>query len=191
MAKLHLFAHMDRNYVKKGDEVKAYETKIGTVGKGNTNNYWAHLHHSISKELTPEQLIKYVRFWTKEKVARYYINPVTDGVDYDRMFYGRSMDVGNRGWGFLQKMGWRYYHPGQDINGKGGGDTDFGWKFMSPINGIVVYEWRGWTKNRGWGNLIIIQETEKDDKCKTLRAKVEKYEKKLKNAKKELEQCKQ
>lgn len=43
MKKLHLFAHMDKNFVRKGQKVIKHVTPIGTVGDGN-GQYYAHLH---------------------------------------------------------------------------------------------------------------------------------------------------
>ncbi len=58
MSTLHLFAHMDKNLVKKGDRVIAYTTPIGTIGNGNTttssNKMYAHLHHEISDDRSTE-----------------------------------------------------------------------------------------------------------------------------------------
>lgn len=156
--KYHLFAHMDINFVKVGDKVEKYKTKIGTIGKGNTNNYWAHLHFSISKDLSVDELYNYVIGWSKEKIEKHYIDP-TNLIDFDKMF-GRSVDVGNRGYGWLDpiKAKVKSYHPGVDINGHGGGDTDFGWEFTSSCDGKVIYEKRTDYANGGWGNLIIIEE---------------------------------
>lgn len=153
MAKYHLFAHMDKNLVKKGDKVKKYITPIGTVGDGN-GQYYAHLHFSISEGLTSKQLISYVRNWSKDKVRKYYSNP--SKVNFAKMF-GTKMDVGNFGYGWLDNIGYGY-HPGVDVNGLRGGNTDFGMPFKSSCNGTVIYEVRTWFKNGGWGNIIIIQE---------------------------------
>jgi len=160
MAKIHLYAHMDRNLVKKGDRVIQYVTPIGTVGTGN-GQYFAHLHFSISEKLTPAQLKSYISGWTIEQVRKYYIEPK---VDFEKMF-GTKMDVGNFGYGWLQWVGYGY-HPGVDVNGLGGGNTDIGMPFKASCNGTVIDEWRGWTKNGGWGNLIMIEEDECNKCCK-------------------------
>ncbi len=157
--KYHLFAHMDKNLVRKGDKVVKYKTPIGTVGDGN-GQYLAHLHFSISEGLSVKNLIKYIRGWSKRNVKRYYCDPRK--VNFEKMF-GRKMDVGNFGYDWLDWIGYGY-HPGVDVNGLGGGNTDFGYEFKSSCNGTVVYEWRGWGKNRGWGNLVIIRE-EEEPKC--------------------------
>lgn len=149
----HLFAHMDRNQVRKGDKVVKYTTILGTIGNGN-GQYWAHLHFSISRGLTPAQLKAYIKGWTKAKVQKYYKDP--RGIDFKKMF-GRKMDVGNFGYGWLQWNGYGY-HPGVDVNGLGGGNTDFGYPFRASCNGKVIDEWRGWGKNGGWGNWILISE---------------------------------
>lgn len=152
--KLHLFAHCDKNLVKKGDKVVAYTTPIGTIGTGN-GQYYAHLHYSESEGLSPAELKAYISGWSKEKVKKYYKEP---NVDFNKMF-GTKMDVGNFGYGWLQWVGYGW-HPGVDVNGLGGGNTDFGMKFKSPVNGEVIFEERTWFKNGGWGNLIIIEEKE-------------------------------
>lgn len=154
MARYHLFGHMDRNYVRKGDKVIQYVTPIGSVGTGN-GQYPAHLHFSISEGLTEAQLKKYVSGWSKAKVQQYYIDP-RKIIDFTKMF-GRKMDVGNFGYDFLQWIGYGY-HPGVDVNGLGGGNTDLGLAFKSSCNGVVVLEERTWFKNGGWGNLIVIRE---------------------------------
>lgn len=160
--KLHLFAHNNTNFVKVGDKVKAYDKPIAEIGTA-FGAYYAHLHHSISEGLTPEELFAYVRFWKLEKVLQFYKNPKDEGVDYDRMF-GKKMDVGNRGWGFAQSMSklYNYFHPGQDINGVLGGNTDLGYDYTSPINGTVIY-----SKNAGsgWGNVILIEEHNSEPEC--------------------------
>lgn len=153
---LHLFAHCDKNLVKKGDRVKKYETLIGTVGDGN-GQYWAHLHFSISDGLSVEDLVKYVGGWSKEKVERYYKNP--KNIDFKKMF-GFGVDVGNMGYDFLQKVPGVGFHPGVDVNGYSGGNSDIGYKFKSSCDGVVVYEVRTWFKNGGWGNIVICREDE-------------------------------
>jgi len=152
MKKYHLFGHMDRNFVRKGNRVIKYVTPIGTVGTGN-GQYYAHLHFSISEGLTINELYRYVRNWTKDKVQRFYIEPK---VDFEKMF-GRKVDVGNSGYGWLDWVGYGW-HPGVDVNGMGGGNTDFGYPFKSSCNGTVIYEKRTWFRNGGWGNLIVIAE---------------------------------
>ena len=153
MKKIHLFAHMDKNFVRKGNRVIKYVTPIGTVGTGN-GQWWAHLHFSISEGLTPAQLKKYVVGWSKGEVVHYYLDP--RNVDFNKMF-GTKMDVGNFGYNYLQWVGYGW-HPGVDVNGLGGGNTDFGMPFKSSCTGTVIFEERTWFKNGGWGNLIMIQE---------------------------------
>lgn len=144
---------MDRNLVHKGDKVIKYVTPIGTVGDGN-GQYYAHLHFSISDGLTANDLYKYISGWSKEKVKKFYIEP--KNIDFNKMF-GTKVDVGNFGYGWLDWVGYGF-HPGVDVNGLKGGNTDFGMPFKSSCDGEVIYEIRTWFKNRGWGNLIIIEE---------------------------------
>lgn len=153
MARLHLFGHMDKNFVRVGSRVIKNVTPIGTIGTGN-GQYYAHLHFSISEGLTPKQLKAYIAGWTKEKVQNYYQDPRK--VDFTKMF-GKKMDVGHFGYDWLQWVGYGW-HPGVDINGLGGGNTDFGMPFKSSCDGVVVFEERTWFKNAGWGNLVIIEE---------------------------------
>jgi hypothetical protein len=155
MSKYHLFGHMDRNLVRKGDRVLKYITPIGTIGTGN-GKYFAHLHFSISEGLTPQQLKSYISGWSKDKVQQHYIDPRK--VDFTKMF-GTKMDVGNFGYDWLQWIGYGY-HPGVDVNGLKGGNTDFGMPFKSSCDGIVIFKERTWFRNGGWGNLIIIEESE-------------------------------
>ena len=153
MAKLHLFAHMDKNFVRKGDKVIKHVTPIGTLGDGN-GQYYAHLHFSISEGLTPAQLKAYISGWPSKKVRTFYRDPRS--VEFEKMF-GRKMDVGNFGYDWLQWIGYGY-HPGVDVNGLGGGNSDFGYVFKSSCDGTVIFEERTWFKNHGWGNLILIEE---------------------------------
>ena len=158
MNKIHLFAHMDKNLVKLGDKVIKHVTPIGTIGDGN-GQYYAHLHFSISKGLSTEQLLSYISGWDKKKVELFYTNP--KDIDFTAMF-GRKMNVGTFGYGWLQWVGYGY-HPGVDVNGLGGGNSDFGYVFKSSCDGEVVYEKRTWLKNGGWGNIILCMEDESDE----------------------------
>lgn len=149
--RLHLLAHNNENFVKIGDKVEAYKTKTGSIGVAG--GYFAHLHHSISENLTEDQLIDYVDNWTKEEVEKYYENPAKT-TDYDLMF-GRQMDVGNLGYGWLDRISTGGFHPGQDINGFGGGNTDLGYEYTSPVSGEVI---EAKDFSGAWGNVIIIKE---------------------------------
>lgn len=156
--RIHLYAHMDTNKVRKGDRVVKYVTPIGTVGTGN-GQYPAHLHFSISEGLTSAQLKAYINGWKKEKVEQYYKDP--RGIDFDTMFRTK-VDVGHKGYDWLQWIG-DGWHPGVDVNGLGGGNTDFGMPFTSSCDGVVIFEERTWFRNGGWGNLIQILEDEPND----------------------------
>lgn len=150
--RLHLYGHMDRNYVKVGNTVVKHVTPIGSVGTGN-GQWYAHLHFSISEGLTPAQLKAY-QVKDLAFVKKYYRDPRK--IDFANMF-GRKMDVGNFGYDYLQWIGYGY-HPGVDVNGLGGGNSDFGYVFKSSCDGVVVFEERTWFKNGGWGNIIIVEE---------------------------------
>lgn len=148
--KLHLFAHNKTNLVKKGDKVKAYDQYIGEIGNAN-GIYYAHLHYSISEGLTQSQIKSYVNGWSVGKVKKYYFEPK---VDRSKMFK-KPVDNGERGYGWLQTIANGSPHPGIDYNGLGGGNTDYGYKFKSPVDGEVVYS-GDWGK--GWGKVIIVEE---------------------------------
>jgi hypothetical protein len=152
--RIHLYGHMDKNFVRKGDKVIKYVTPIGTLGDGN-GQYYAHLHFSISEGLTPQQLKTYIKGWSKEKVEQFYREP--KDVDFTKMF-GRKMDVGNFGYGWLDWVGYGF-HPGVDVNGLFGGNSDFGYVFKSSCDGVVIWEERTWFKNAGWGNICLIAES--------------------------------
>jgi len=149
--RMYLFAHNAKNYVHRGQRVKKGD-RVGTIGTAN-GQWYAHLHLSVSKGLTVEQIFGYVRWWKLDKVKKYYEDP-RKTVDKNKLFK-LPIDEGHRGWGYLQKMGWRYYHPGIDYNGLGGGNTDYGYRFYSPVNGKVVF-----SGDRGgkWGYCVIIEE---------------------------------
>lgn len=150
---------MDKNLVKKGDKVLKYVTPIGTIGTGN-GQYFAHLHFSISEGLTPAQLKAYIKGWSIEKVETFYRKP---DVDFNKMF-GTKVDVGNFGYGWLDWVGYGY-HPGVDVNGLGGGNTDMGMPFKSSCDGVVILEERTWFKNGGWGNICIVEEQDMVETC--------------------------
>lgn len=162
MSKIHLYAHMDKNLVKKGDNVIKYVTPIGTIGTGN-GQWYAHLHFSISEGLTPDKLKKYISNWAIEEVKKYYKDPRY--IDFEKMF-GKKVDVGNFGYDWLQWIGYGF-HPGVDVNGLGGGNSDIGMPFKASCDGIVVFEERTWFKNGGWGNIIMIEEKEEKIENKT------------------------
>jgi len=145
----HLFAHNSDNYVKKGDKVKAYGEYIGAIGNAD-NQYFSHLHYSVSEGLTEAQLKAYVNGWSFDKVNKHYKEP---DVDRDKMFE-KPIDNGQAGYDWLQHMG-KGFHPGRDYNGFGGGNTDMGYKFKSPVDGEVIFagDW-----GSGWGKVIIIEE---------------------------------
>ena len=132
--KLHLFAHNNRNLVKVGDKVEQYKTPIGTFGTAG-GAYYAHLHFSISKDLTPSQIKGYVNGWTKDQVKQSYIEP--KDINFNKMMPNMPINVGVNGYDWLDNYG-KGYHPGVDVNGDGGGNTDFDWEFRASCNGKVI-----------------------------------------------------
>ncbi len=162
MTKWYRFAHMKSNYVKKGDHVKKGQL-IGTIG--NADGWYknkSHVHFDISLK---EVIRDYVLGWSKDRVNEQYLDPKEDGEDenYDE---NDIIDFDHYGYEYLSKIRNKNntvigYHTGWDLNGKGAGDSDYGNKIYSPIDGVVSYEYRSWWAS-SWGNLIVIK---KDDKC--------------------------
>ncbi len=58
--------------------------------------------------------------------------------------------------GYYISRGWLRYHPGEDWNGVGGGNSDLGAPVYSIGNGIVVF---ARDARRGWGNVVIVRHT--------------------------------
>lgn len=154
MSRIHLYGHMDKNFVRVGNKVVKNVTPIGTIGTGN-GQWFAHLHFSISEGLTPAQLKAY-QVKDKYLVVKHYVDPRK--IDFEKMF-GTKVDVGNFGYDWLQWIGYGW-HPGVDVNGLGGGNSDIGMPFKSSCDGVVIFEERTWFKNSGWGNLIMVEESE-------------------------------
>lgn len=152
----HLLAHNKDHFVKIGDKVEKYKTKVASIGKGSNNEYWAHLHISSYEGLTDSEVKKYVNGWTKKKVQDYYQEPAKL-IDFSKMF-SVSMNT-TAGWGWLENYG-KGYHPGNDVNADTGGDSDLGLEYTAPCDGVVVFE-GDWGK--GWGKVLIIEEAPTDD----------------------------
>ncbi|MEK6335873.1 MAG: glycoside hydrolase domain-containing protein, partial [Acidobacteriota bacterium] len=76
----------------------------------------------------------------------------TDGFDYP-VGKPNATGYGITGWGFLQWTG-SAYHPGEDWNGTGGGDTDLGDPVYATANGTVV---AAGNYGSGWGNIILVR----------------------------------
>ena len=149
MAK-YLFAHNSANHVKLGDKVKAYDNYIGEIG--NANGAWySHLHYSVSVGLSIAQIKAYINGWSVAKVKEFYREP---DIDRDKMFE-KPVDSGQAGYDWLQTINNGSPHPGIDYNGFGGGDSDYGYKFKSPVDGEVIFA-GDWGKN--WGKVIIIDD---------------------------------
>ena len=51
------------------------------------------------------------------------------------------------------------YHPGVDMNGPGGGDSDLGNPIYSACDGVVEYE----GVHKSWGKILIIRETYEEE----------------------------
>jgi len=177
MGNIHLFAHNAKNLVKEGDIVKKYDTKICTIGNAD-GKYYSHLHFSISKSLTQAQLKAYVNNWSKADVENSYKDPRY--IEFERMIK-EPINVGVNGYDWLDSYG-RGYHPGVDVNGNGGGDTDYGYEVKSSCDGKVIFsgDW-----GSGWGKVVLIEEGGEPSVCDC-----EEIEEELKETKEELERYK-
>lgn len=135
-------------YVKEGDGV-VKEQLIGTNGTGG-GLYPAHCHlERIIKKLPSWS--GYVNGWSKEKVKEYFSEPTATDM---RVVFPTFHHLG---YNWLDWYG-KGYHPGKDLNGPGGGNSDLGDPIHSPCDGKVVYK----NENAvGWGNLLVIEVAEK------------------------------
>ncbi|MDD4778786.1 MAG: peptidoglycan DD-metalloendopeptidase family protein [Fermentimonas sp.] len=77
-----------------------------------------------------------------------------DGKNYSHGITGKS----GTGWDFLEYNG-EVFHPGEDWNGKGGGDSDFGHPVYAVSNGRVIYaaNYTSTHPKAGWGNIVLIE----------------------------------
>jgi murein DD-endopeptidase MepM/ murein hydrolase activator NlpD len=83
--------------------------------------------------------------------------PVASGFDYP---VGDKTGT-EKGWNGKDDKGWYvgqafldpYYHPGEDWNGKGGGNTDFGQPVYAVAEGKVVFAENCFH----WGNMLLIE----------------------------------
>ena len=142
--------HSSKQFVKKGDTVKKGQ-KIAEMGTGN-GQYSSHAHADFPIEMI--WWTDYVFGKTKEQVKKAYADPKPYRLiccpAYDHM-----------GWGYLEyaTYGTKHcYHPGEDWNGKGGGNADLGQPIYAPFDGEVVYLYDGAGTNGGWGKLLVLKE---------------------------------
>jgi GH25 family lysozyme M1 (1,4-beta-N-acetylmuramidase) len=152
----HRYGHMDKVFVKLGDKVKKGQ-EIGTIGDGNGNYPGAaHVHYDCPNYIP-------VNWWdfpigaTREFVRDHYTTPY--------LFIEKQNALptifDHLGWDYLQKATYpngTCFHPGCDINGKGGGNSDFGQVIKATRSGEVVYCYAEAGKNHGWGKLLVIKE---------------------------------
>ena len=147
------YGHEKDVFVKVGDRVKK-GSKIGTVGTGNGQYInAAHCHFDIPRKKLAKWT-DYVFGMTSKQVEDLYADPQeyrdTVAPWFDHM-----------GWMYLEYATYgskTCYHPGEDLNGKGGGDSDLGLPLYSACDGEVVYVYDGTGTNGGWGKLIVIEE---------------------------------
>lgn len=145
----HRLAHLEDVKVKKGDKVRKGQP-IATIGStGNSTS--AHLHWDKART---NQGKGYVNGWSKDEVKNVYIEPTPEK--------NIPINFSHYGWSWLGWYG-KGYHPGVDLNGPGGGNSDLGNTIYSPVDGEVVYAYSGGRYNSGWGNLIAIDDNFKKD----------------------------
>ncbi len=145
--------HLKEVFVKVGDKVKKGQ-KIGTVGNGNGQYINASHDHADFPVKKLSTWTGYVFGWTKEEVRAVYADPKPF-----RKICAPWLD--HFGWGYLEYATYgknKCYHPGEDWNGRGSGDSDFGLPIYSAFDGEVVYCYAGKEKNSGWGKLLVIKE---------------------------------
>jgi len=139
--------------VKEGDTVKKGQ-QVATNGTGN-GQWAAHCHFDIFKE-KPSSWTNFVIGWTKAQVEAVYADP--RGLEkivlptFDHYGYEWLQDA--------DYSGKHAFHSGLDLNGKGSGDADLGDPLCSPVDGVVVFVHKGTDSNGGWGDIVIIQETQ-------------------------------
>ena len=127
---------------------------------------YAHDHFGCFVDLSIDDFYNYIFGWSKEKVKKHYLNPHKLGLDFQKIYPETKLDIGGRGYDWLQPLEDRNgniispksYHPAVDVNDKRGGNSDFGQPIYAPCNGEVIHEVRTWDSNFGWGNIIIIKE---------------------------------
>jgi len=143
--KYHRYAHLSKVMVKVGDTVK-HKDWIGNVG--NTGgNYSSHLHYDLLT-YRPDLWTRYTNGMSKEWVLARYEKPEVDEhipTQFDHLGYG-WLDWNGKG-----------YHPGLDINGKGGGNSDLGNPVYSNSDGKVVHVYDGTKTNAGWGKMVVVE----------------------------------
>lgn len=147
--------HSSKHHVKLGDKVKKGDL-VAEVGTGN-GQWSAHCHCDFPL-VEMKSWTGYVFGWMKDEVAKGYADPKpyrqTAFPEYDHM-----------GWGYLELATYgtkKCYHPGEDWNGKGAGNADFGNPIYAPFDGEVVFDFDdGSATNGGWGRLLVIKETPK------------------------------
>lgn len=155
MSQFYRYGHCDKLLVKLGDKIKKGQ-RIGTVGTGN-GQWSAHLHFDCPK-VRLSSWTAYVFGWTLKEVKDIYANPG----QYRKTVFP---EFDHFGWLWLDNATYgskKCFHPGEDLNGKGAGNSDLGFPVYSACNGKVVYAYAGTGTNGGWGKLIVIEESVPD-----------------------------
>jgi murein DD-endopeptidase MepM/ murein hydrolase activator NlpD len=104
------------------------------------------------------RLMRKVLFWIGlfALVATLFASPVQN-VAKTRVADGFDFPVGKPdAEGYYTSRGFRSYHPGEDWNGLGGGNSDLGDPVHSIGHGLVVF---AKDARLGWGNVVIIRHT--------------------------------
>lgn len=142
---------MQKILVKLGQKVKKGE-QIGENGTGN-GQWPAHLHYDCPRYLLASWN-QYVYGWTMDEVAREYADPKPWRMIVAPWFH-------HFGWEYLEFATYgmkKCFHPGEDLNGKGSGNSDLGMPVYAPCDGTVVHVHDGMDSNGGWGKLLVIRE---------------------------------
>ncbi|WP_230629199.1 M23 family metallopeptidase [Methanosarcina barkeri] len=80
--------------------------------------------------------------------------PVSDGFDFPVGIPNGDGYNHVYGWDFLDYTTEKVYHPGEDWNGNGGGNSDLGDPVYAVSNGQII---AAGNYGKGWGNIILIQ----------------------------------
>jgi hypothetical protein len=145
--------HVNKIFVVKGQTVKKGDI-IATVGNGNGQYKNASHDHADFPNQILNPWTSYVFGISKEGVRHLYSDPKPF-----RKICAPWYD--HLGWGYLDYATYgtnHCYHPGEDWNGKGAGDSDFDFPIYSAFDSKVVYIYDGTGSNGGWGKLIVLKE---------------------------------
>jgi len=164
MSRYHQLAHFkDVPLVKEGERVEKGQL-IGYIGNTG-HSTGCHIHYGIFKKRPPSPYM-YSIGKSDAFCLEWWENPEK----YIKNSIPAPNDLPYNGYQWFQKVkrrwGGYYRHVGIDINSY----NDCGKPIYSPVNGVVYFVTpkASWTnrQNKGWGNMLVIEEVEVEDKNK-------------------------